>query len=133
MSFFPFPGGALTLSSEYQRAFKADKSQIICPVVAAATVRCTEGSFAPPIREQAAINRVELRVRGGSGQGLLAHWAIAPSVSHDAISDEVAIDVPLYLVPDKEGELIGGLRFGWTTREKAVFGVFVGTRFSLFQ
>lgn len=132
-NFFPFPGGALNISADYQRTFEAGTSQIICPVVAGATsVRCTQGSFAPPTRDESLITKAELRFRGGSGEGLFGQWAVSPNVSHDVLTNKWAVDVPLYLVPDEDGNLVGGLRAGWSTDQKAVFGVFVGTRFSLF-
>ncbi|MEA3064235.1 MAG: hypothetical protein QOJ27_670, partial [Sphingomonadales bacterium] len=49
--------------------------------------------------------------------------------------DIFGVDVPVYLVPDKEGDLTGGVRFSYRSdrEDKFAVGVFFGAAFSLWQ
>ena len=55
-------------------------------------------------------------------------------MTYDLKDDEFAVDLPFYLVPDKDGNLTGGIRLGYNTADDEVgIGVFVGSTFWLGQ
>jgi len=70
---------------------------------------------------------------GGSGKGFIGRWALAPSITFDALTDDYEFDVPVFLVGDADGKLTGGVRFGYSNDDKAIFGVFIGSAFDLFK
>lgn len=134
-SIFPLPQSALTLRGRYQDSFKAVDAVTVCPPfpVGATSVQCTTGAFAIPKQSEKVLLGAEYRFWGGSGKGLVGRWAVAPSITFDALSDDYEIDVPVFLVGNADGKLTGGIRFGYSNDDKAVFGVFIGSAFDLFR
>lgn len=126
---------ALTFDASYQRGFEAARTETACPVsTVPETVRCVTGALAAPAEEENLLLSVSLRQPLYFGRsGLLRSVGIAPRFEFDALSDDYAIDVPIYLVPNSDGNLIGGIRFGYTSEEDDfIAGIFVGARFSVF-
>ncbi len=134
-SVFPLPQSALTVRGRYQDSFKATDTVTICPPfpAGATSVQCTTGAFAIPKQTEKLLLAVEFRVWGGSGKGFIGHWAVAPSITFDAFTDDYEVDVPVFLVGNADGKLSGGVRFGYSNNDKAVFGVFIGSAFDLFK
>lgn len=55
-------------------------------------------------------------------------------MTYDAKSHVWGVDVPIYLIPNANGALIGGLDLGWTSYKNAFsVGVFVGVPFGVFR
>jgi len=63
------------------------------------------------------------------GRWLLDERAVNAKLIHDFKSDVWGVDVPVYLFPNKDGLLSGGLRFAWTDTDKFSAGIFVGVPF----
>jgi hypothetical protein len=122
-----------TLSFEYQYAFKANKTGAVCSASSSAFFSCAAGVVGQPQRDDSYLTALEFR-QGFSTPFLpfIKSIAIAPQLTYDAHDNVGAIDVPIYLVPDASGNLLGGLRFGYSTgTHDFVTGVFVGSTFSL--
>lgn len=124
---------SLTLSAEYQRAFEAATTLTYCPTPAGtAPTKCTTGAFGEPDRTTKILLAGEARTFIPLPQNsILPGIGISGQVTYDAKNNDWGLDLPIYFVPDSEGNVIGGVRFGYTTSEKnAIVGVFVGTKFS---
>jgi|GEM_PF-4825432 len=138
ISFFPRLAGretsSISIGADYSRGFEAAKSETACPItIVPDTARCVTGALAAPSLTERLLLSLELRQPFQLSGGFLERIAIAPRIEIDALSEDYAIDVPIYLVPNTDGHLIGGLRFGYTSNEDDfVAGLFVGTRFSIF-
>ena len=132
-----FPGGgetALLGSLEYQHKFTEADTSALCPGGSGPQV-CPTGPIGPPTHADAYLISAGVRYRHALPEGsLLSAIALSPTLTYDAHSKDVGVDVPVYLVPDSDGNLTGGLRFGWSSnKSKAVIGVFVGSKFGLNQ
>lgn len=134
-SVFPLPQSAISLRGRYQDSFKATDTVTLCPPfpAGATSVQCTTGAFAIPKQTEKLLLAAELRFWGGSGKGFIGRWAVAPSITFDALTDDYEVDVPIFLVGNADGKLTGGVRFGYSNDDKAVFGVFIGSAFDLFK
>jgi hypothetical protein len=112
-------------SLEYQQSFKDADSQVLCPA-GAAPVTCVGGPIGQPKEEKKQLASLEFRKR-------FLSWPIAISMSatHDFESHVNGLDMPIYLVVNDKGALIGGLRLGWRDdTDDFGIGVFVGKTFS---
>ena len=132
-----FPAGgepALLGSFEYQHKFTEADTAALCPGGSGPQV-CPTGPIGPPTRADAYLISAGVRYRHALPEGsVIAAIAMSPTITYDAHSKDVGVDVPVYLVPDSDGNLTGGLRFGWSSsKNKAVIGVFVGSKFGLNQ
>lgn len=134
-SVFPLPQSAISLRGRYQESFKATDTVTVCPPfpTGATSVQCTTGAFAVPKQTEKLLLATEFRLWGGSGKGLIGRWAVAPSITVDALTDDYEVDVPVFLVGNADGKLTGGVRFGYSNNDDAVFGVFIGSAFDLFR
>ncbi len=133
-----FPGvtaASLTGGVEFQRSYKAGATQTICPVaLGAATVICTTGAGGEPTRKDGLLLSIEGRRLFPTSSLLVPTIGLAPQVTYDALQDRLGLDLPVYLVSDEKGGLLGGVRVGWTNGDGGfVAGVFVGSAFSLFR
>lgn len=123
---------ALTVSFDYEHAFKEQDKQIFCPPATGPTpVQCVQDHAGPPKADNSGIVRLNLRHRfidaGGKGR-----FAVSPNIAWDAFDNEWAFDFPVYFLPGKDGTLTGGFRAGYTTEKKeATFGIFMGAAFGL--
>jgi hypothetical protein len=131
-----FPGPSLTSITgafEYQSAYEEHKASTVCPVDVTATfVKCTSGSLGGPDHKKKALGSLELRHMFIMPEGaFLKSLGVSAQVTHDFNSDVTGFDLPLYLIPDAKGNLLGGLRFGYRTdTDDLAVGVFVGSAFS---
>lgn len=126
---------SLTAAVEYQRAYKEQSTGVICPAAIAATpTTCLTGPVGAPKLTDKVLLSLEGRHLFATGSTLLPTIGLAPQVTYDAIGDQVGLDLPIYLVSDDKGGLLGGVRVGWTSKQGGfIAGIFVGTSFSLFQ
>ena len=134
-SVFPLPKTAMSLRGRYQGSFKATDTLTVCPPIpdGANSVRCATGSFAVPKRTEKLLLSTELRFWGGNGKGFIGRWAVAPSITLDALADDYEVDVPVFLVGKADGKLTGGVRLGYSNVDEAVFDVFIGSAFDPFK
>lgn len=129
------PGTAITGSVAYQRAYKAAEEGTICPPTSTDPADCVQARGAAPTRDKNLLISAGLRHRFVGGDGNLLNLAVAPEITYDVVDDIWGIDVPVYVVADKEGGLTGGIRFGYRSDRENKFsvGLFVGTTFGFFQ
>ncbi|MEO7689346.1 MAG: hypothetical protein ABIS51_08675 [Sphingomonas sp.] len=134
------PGGSLTswtAALEFQRTFKEKDLVAVCPALGATPVTCPTGPGGMPVRTDKLLGSVEYRhLFELSDTGFLRSLGLSVLATYDAKSNDYGLDVPIYLLPNDKGQMIGGIRFGYTNTKDGhdfVAGVFVGTAFSLFQ
>lgn len=127
---------AFTFSAAYQRGYEAAGEQLLCPANASnPATQCKTARGAGPARKESLLVSAGLRHRFMAPDGTLLGLAVAPTVTYDALHSVFGVDVPVYLVPDKEGALTGGVRFGYRSdrNDKFSISVFFGAAFSLWQ
>ncbi|MBS0254236.1 MAG: hypothetical protein JSS36_03235 [Proteobacteria bacterium] len=132
-----YPAGqttALVGSFEYQHKFTEGDTGTLCPG-GTGPQQCQTGAIGAPKASDSYLFSAGIRARYDLGEhALIPAIALSPSVTYDAHSHDVGLDLPVYLVPDSDGNLTGGLRFGWTSdKNKFVAGIFVGSKFGLNQ
>lgn len=130
----PNTTSSVSFGADYQQAYEAAKTETACPVsMVPDTVRCATGPLAPPTETEKLLLSAEVRqpIYDGIG-GFIESLGIAPKVEFDALSDDYSVDVPVYVVPDKDGNLTGGFRLGYTSDEdEFIAGIFIGAKFGL--
>lgn len=117
------PLGFVTAGVAYKTSYKeGDEANLCTPIEGSNASRCEAFRFGQPARKEGFVGRFEVR------RFFSASAAINPRVSYDAAEDRWVAQVPLYLVPGKEGALIGGIVPGWTSEKGGItLGIFVGT------
>ena len=135
--YFPTQGSSLLFEGNVQRSFEAPKSTTRCrpmPEPGNDFLTCATGVFALPEREERLILSTQYRRQFHlADSGLLPNVAIGPRIEFDALSDDYAIDFPVYLVSDPSG-MNAGVRFGYENEDSEgefKIGVFYGTTFDL--
>lgn len=125
---------AVTFGGAYERAWKSADKKILCPVPSGPTpVECVDSPDAPPTLEDGFKLSANLRTRFFAGDEL-SNFAISPKVTYDVTNDVFGAELPIYLVPDKDGGLVGGVKVGYRSdTDDVVFGIFVGTAFGIVQ
>ena len=88
--------------------------------------RCRNGALAPPSSDKGWIANVQAR------RFFSANIAINPRFRYRVDDKEWDFDAPIYLAPNSEGGLIGGIAPRYDSRDKEVtLRVFVGAAFNL--
>lgn len=116
---------SILFGTEYQEAYKAADSSILCMPADDPTqnISCQSGSFSAPNREEKRLLFVEYRQNLGS-------IAIEPRITFDFEEDVVGIDLPVFIWKNKDKKLSAGFRAGWRDdTDEVTFGVFVGNSF----
>jgi hypothetical protein len=135
MTFFPVDRGSFSFDADYMRSFEAEKANTTCPVPAAGatTVTCVPGPLAGPTRTDKIVLAPEFRyLLPISDYGLIRDLGFGPRLEYDALSNDVALDLPIYFARDEDNGLMGGLRFGYLTKDDDFkFAIFVGKSFTL--
>ena len=114
---------------EYQDAFKDSKtSETKCPAQATGPVTCQSGPIGAPTKNNGQVWSLEARKAWES-------VAVGASLARNTGTKVTTFDLPLYLVSGNDGKggtaLTGGLDFAWDTQRHAVFGLFIGSAFSV--
>jgi hypothetical protein len=124
---------SLRAKGSYALGYKGRSSVTICqPIPGGVQSQCKTGANGAPRRKEGAFGAVEFRKTLSLGKAGLS-IGIAPEFTYDVKEKDFAVDVPIYLVPDKDGKLTGGLRIGYRNDTKDVgVGLFVGVPFSVF-
>jgi hypothetical protein len=112
------------VGGDYARQYRAGKSGIICPALSAAPVVCVQGALSPPRQQDS--RRLWVGLRGD-----VLGFAYDARITHDFVTDENAIDLPIYLVRNKAGTFSAGLRFGWTEQDDVTAAIFISKPFSM--
>ena len=125
---------AITFSAGYERAYEAADEAVFCPPNPSNTapVRCVTAAGGPPELNESLLLSAGVRHRFVNGSGL-SGFAIAPLLTYDALDDVVGVDVPVYFVPNSDGGLTGGVRFGYRSDRESEFsvGIFIGAAFNI--
>jgi hypothetical protein len=127
---------AFTLSTAYQKGYEAAEEELLCPPnTTDLGTQCKTARGAAPTRNENLLISAGMRHRFMAQDGTLLGFAVAPMVTYDAIDDVFGVDVPLYLIPNKDGDLTGGVRFGYRSDrdDKFSVSVFFGAAFNLWQ
>lgn len=129
-----FPNASLTAvtgSLEYQRSFEDQRSAVLCPASDGAPVRCVNGPIGAPNRKNSLLGALELRKQFALKDFWIPAVGVSPQITYDLLQDKGGFDLPIYVVPDAKGNLLGGVRFGYRTdTDDLAVGVFVGSAFS---
>lgn len=116
----------ITVGAEYQHGFKDADSTTRCPTPnLEGTVDCKTGASGEPVEDNAELLFVEMRRR-------IYTRALSLKVTYDFEEEVIGADLPIHLLTNKDGNLTGGIRVGWTEDEHWQAGIFVGTAFRLF-
>jgi hypothetical protein len=123
---------AYTFSVAFERAYEdADKGILCPPPTGMLPVSCINGPVGIPKFEKNLLLGAGLRYRF-MGKEKARNLAISPSITYDALNKVFGAELPIYLVPNKDGQLTGGIKFGYRSDEKKPFaGIFIGTAFGL--
>jgi hypothetical protein len=119
----------ITLSAQYQRSFKEGDTAAMCPVAgpAGTSTICVSGPLDAPRRITKRLVTAEARWRF-SGVGL------ALAVTRDLEADVTGVELPIYLVADKDGKLTAGLKAGWRSdTQRGSLALFVGKPFGFYK
>ncbi len=119
-------------SFRYERKFEAAPTVTRCPAVDfSETFDCLAGASGEPSGENAYI--ASLGVKKFTSLFGLRNRAVALTANYDFGEDIISLDLPVYLISDKDGQLTGGFRVGWRSDTKdPIFGIFVGAPLSIF-
>jgi hypothetical protein len=123
--------GALMYSGgfSYEKAYKNnDTVQVCSPVSRSTSLKCPAGAIGAPKEMFSRIVFTEARWLVKSDV-----FAIAPRLEYDFTASKFAAKLPIYLAPNKDKVLTGGIALGYVTHGDG-FGasVFVNKAFSLF-
>lgn len=115
----------------YGVGYTAPEEAEVCRMPDMSTdLECLSGPDGLPIRNETGLAQVELRKFFDINDDTTI--GVAPQVTYDIDEDEFDIDVPIYLATDDKGNLSGGLRLGYSTRDDDfVVGLFVGVPFNI--
>jgi outer membrane receptor protein involved in Fe transport len=129
-------GGRLsgTLSYNHQEAYLdgagSQKTQTLCPGGATGVLACVTGFIGAPKRQQQELLAAGVRYIGETPWGLPI--GVGPSVTYETRSKAYAVQVPIYLVADKDKNLTGGIRYDWTSdTHHSTVGIFLTSAFSV--
>lgn len=104
----------------------------VCHVVAGQSdPHCLTGADGLPVRKDTAL--VSLETRHVIALNKATKIAVAPQLVYRSEDEEFGAEVPIYLAPDKDGRLNGGIKLAYTTKgDEFGVGVFIGVPFSMF-
>ncbi len=106
-----------------QHGYRNRTARIVCPLSTEPTFDCVQGAFGPPLIGYERIVYVEGRALA------LRKWPYSVHLAHDLANDRTSVDLPIYLLRDKDSKFTGGVRFGWASGEDFIAGLFVGKEF----
>lgn len=123
---------AVSVSAEYEGAWKGADKVILCPVATGPNpVQCINKAPSPPTFDKSVLFKLNWRQRLWKGDSL-SGVAIAPTVTYDALDNEFGVELPIYIIPNADDGLTGGVKIGYETENKDLtFGIFVGAAFGV--
>lgn len=105
-----------TLTGSYKRqiAYRAGKKVQTCsPFNSAGTLTCTDNIVGAPTAGKSTILSVEIR------RFIATSFAIAPKLNRDLTKNVTGVELPIYVLQDKNGGLTGGVILGWRSDTRA--------------
>lgn len=112
----------VTMSVEHQDGYKAQDDATLCPIGGGACLTGPNG--APTSRTQDLVS-VELRRSFGEFSAALA-------LTYDSTEDVYAVELPVYMIRNSDGDFNGGVKLNWRSdQDDVIASVFVGRTFSL--
>lgn len=124
---------AVTFSAGYERTYEAADEETFCPANPNnVPIRCITARGAAPELNESFLLSAGIRHQF-TRAGRVLNLAIAPQVTYDVIDDVFGVDVPVYFLPNSDGGLTGGVRFGYRSDRENEFsvGVFIGAAFNI--
>lgn len=112
------------VGAAYARSYRAGRGVILCPSGSGGAVECVSGPLGRPTERTGKLVWAEAR-------GAMIDLGYSFKVTHDFESGATGIDLPIYLIRGKDGELTGGVRLGWNSEDDFVAGVFLSSPFKL--
>jgi len=121
----------LVAGFEAKRDYEAADEATYCPVgTPGPTVKCTTGPFGPPTAETDYKLAGKLRFKLGDALPV----GLEISAAYDLEDDKWGVEVPIYLLPNKDGGLVGGLRGAYDSKKDDFqFGIFIGKTFDFLK
>lgn len=118
-------------SFERKRDYTDAEAATYCPTGATTpTVKCTTGAFGPPTAEIDTKVTAKVRYRASAD----SRFGLELATSYDFHDKSWGIEVPVYLLVDKDNGLTGGLRGAYDSKaDDFQFGAFVGTTFDFLK
>lgn len=127
---------SLTFSARARFVYGVDlklpgEATICHAVPGEAEEHCVTGADGLPVRDKTGLISVETRhVLPLSNSNKIA---LAPQFTYRFEDSEFGAELPIYLAPDKDGKLSGGVKFDYDSKgDNFGIGVFVGVPFSIF-
>lgn len=109
----------------------ADETETCRTFVETMEEKCLMGPDGPPKSNMTGLVSLETRHRFKISE--TEEIALAPQVTYRFDDKNLGVEVPVYLAPDKDGKLTGGLKFGYNSKgDDFGIGLFVGIPFSIF-
>lgn len=123
------------IGASHEVEYKSATSQTLCRDMDDSDIlECFSGSYAEPTKVKStkayALARRYWNLGSGAGQFPLG---IEAKVAYDFSDDEIGFEVPIFLVPDKSGNLISGIRLRYDEGDEddLSIGFFIGQKFDL--
>lgn len=112
---------------EAKKSYKDADEATYCPTgTITPTVKCTTGPFGPPQKEIDTKIATKARFSFGSSFPI----GIEVAAAYDFYDKSWGVELPVYLLTDKDDGLIGGLRGAYDSKKDDFqFGIFVGKKF----
>lgn len=126
---------------EHTREFRGPDERTLCaPVPVSGPQECFTASFGEPRAYDTTAAFLVARIQGEDGFGLGIPFAVEVQPAYDFESGVSELAATVFLLPDGDGRLRGGLRFRWrsadddptTDDDNFTVGAFVGVPFSLY-
>jgi hypothetical protein len=130
-----YPGeqkSMLSFAIDYQSSYQAADEKILCkPLVTDPDKDCFKAAPQAPDRQDAV--NLSFEYRQAIGKDVLdASLAFSPKFTYDALSDDYGVELPVYLIPKGDAQILPGFRIGYASREDEVtFGLFMKASFSM--
>ncbi len=125
-------------AAEYSEDYSPGRTRNLCrPLAAGGTVECISGAYAPPGKDKTSDAFAVIRWQDVNR---VTPYAVELKAGYDFEHEITGAAATLYLVPDKDNKLRGGLRLSWqsddhdptTDDQNVTIGAFVGVPFSVF-
>jgi hypothetical protein len=114
----------------YGAAYEAADSVEVCRPVGSAQ-ECIEGPDGLPSRKESGLFSIEGRKVFDLAEN--QRFAIAPQLTYDIKDEELRAELPIYLSPDADGKLSGGIKLAYSSKGGDFgVGLFIGVPFSIF-
>lgn len=120
----------LSIGLRRERSYSDAKTQAVCTIGDASMIACPSKVVGPPVEKTRGV------IEGEARRFVGRHAGLSTILRYDWESGDTSLEVPVYLVQDKDGGFRGGVSYGhiWSEEAEASghrFAVFVGQAFKL--